>query len=157
MTRCTTSQTWQCLFLSLKKQYVFLCPSYITYLSDCHGLPSNKWQASIGATSHHTSSLYDLQIENETRHRVLTLISFSFCSQHNLYGFGCGTIFKPNFWTIFVETTFLKLPLSIIIRKTLPCDVHFVWETFFLNQSSLLSSQDTLRFHWTTMDKPWSA
>jgi hypothetical protein len=75
---------------------MFLNPSCLAFLSNCQGLPNNRWVACIDTTSHNTSSLY-LSTEKE----IITCL-FSLTTPHSfnhwswwglmLYGIQSDTI-----------------------------------------------------------------
>jgi len=67
------------------KEILLVKPSYKVFLSYCYGLPKRIWVASMGTTSHNTSSLY-LPIEKDMRTCSWTIISPSSLSHCNLYG-----------------------------------------------------------------------
>jgi hypothetical protein len=72
---------------------LFLTPSWIVFLSYCHGLPNKMWLACISTTSNRTSSTY-FPIENGTTTCLVTFISLLSFSHCNLYSLACLTVHK---------------------------------------------------------------
>lgn len=97
-----------------------------------------------------------MPVDKGTKRLLVALISFPFCGKHKWYGFRCGIVSSLNCHTISNDTSFPKLPLSMISKHILPSEVHLVWKTFYLNQFSSSTVWDTFKLHWTTIDIHWS-
>ena len=119
------------VLFSFTKECLFLNPSWLTFLSNCQGLPNKMWPTCIGTTSQSTLSLY-LLIEKVSSTCLFTLTSPQSFNHYNLYGLGCFKVGKFKFSTKVVLATLVQLPPSIIILHTLLLMWHLVWKMFSL-------------------------
>jgi len=99
--------TW--LMLLPLFSHCLLISSWYTCLSYFHGLPNNTWHASMGTTSHNTSSLYFL-MKKFRRTWVITLISPSSLNHCSFLEEECPKSFTPQTlylykWKLCVHTT----------------------------------------------------
>jgi len=88
-------------------------PWWATLLSSCQGLPRSRWQASIGSTSHISSSLYS-PIEKATKVCLETVTSFPFLIHCTVYGLGRAIVAKLSLSTNTAEVILVQLPPSMI-------------------------------------------
>ena len=125
----------------LLKSIPILIPIMADIPIKLQGLPSNKWPAYFGTTSHSISSLY-LPIEKETSTCLVTL-TFPYSFDHyNLYGLGCFQVDKFNFSPRDLLAIFTQLSSSIVMLCVLSCIRHLVWKILSLcslSPKSLLS------------------
>jgi len=113
------------------KEILLVKFSWMTLVSNYHGLPKIMWVASMGTTSHKIVSLYCL-MDRLTSTCLLTIISPSSLSHWSLNGLGWSFVSKFNLVFSLELGTMVQLPQSTMHEHIFPWMKHLVWKLFSL-------------------------